>query len=130
MCSASPRAEHKVPERWVSQPELCALPCLPALLGSWHRSGTDRPSSHKRSTGFCSHLFLIYAMALCNFPKAERRLSSLRQESGPRRLIYFSPLLACKNRPKAERGGTPYCKYTHATQTQLMPDIQTLVLLI
>lgn len=98
--------------------------------GAGAARSTDRPGSQKRSTGFCSHLLLIYTMALCNFPKADGRLSSLRQESGPGRLIYFSPLLACENRPKAERGGTPYCKYTHATQTQLMPDFQTLTLLI
>lgn len=98
--------------------------CFPAR---WKDSSARSP---KRSTGFCSHLLLIYAMAPCNFPKADGRFSSFRQESGPRRLIYFGALLACENRPKAERGGTPYCKCTHATQTQLMPDIQMLTLLI
>lgn len=109
--------------------ELRVLPCLPAPVGSrrrWKRS----PARSKRSAGFCSHLLLIYAMALCNFPKADGQFSSSRQESGPRRLVYFGALLACENRPKAERRGTPYCKCTHATQTQLMPDVQTLTLLI
>lgn len=110
--------------------ELRALPCPPAPVGSWRRWKHSPARSPKRSTGFCSHLLLIYSMALCNFPKADGRLSSFRQESGPWRLIYFSALLACENRPKAERGGTPYCKCTHATQTQLMPDVQTLTLLI
>lgn len=130
MCGASPWAESWVPERWVSQTRtLCAsLPAGSAGELAPLEAQTNPP--RKRSTGFCSHLLLIYTMVLCNFPKDDGRLSSLRQESGPRRLIYLSPLLACENRPKAERGGTPYCKYTHATQTQLMPDVQTLTLLI
>lgn len=110
--------------------ELCVLPCLPAPVGSrrhWKHSSAPSP---KRSTGFCSLLLLIYAMALWNFPKADGRFSSFRQESGPWRLIYLGALLACENRPKAERGGTPYCKCIHATQTQLMPDVQMLTLLI
>lgn len=100
---------------------VCASP-LPALCKS-HWLGL-----HKRSARFCSHLLLIYSNALCKFLSAGGRLSSLRQESGPWRLVYLSPLLARENRPKAERGGTPHCHCTQATQTQLMPDVQTLTL--
>lgn len=109
--------------------ELRALPCPCAPVGSWRHWKQSPARSPKRSTGLCSHLLLCYTMALCNFPKADGRFSSFRQESGPRRLIYFGALLACENRPKAERGVTPYCKCTHAIQTQLMPDAQTLTLL-
>lgn len=114
---------------WASSPgvgfpdkSFILFPALPGAGAAW--------TELKRSSGFCSHSLPIYALALCNFPKADGQLGSLRQESGPGRLIYSSLLLACEKRPKAERGGTPYRKYTHATQTQLMPDFQALTLLI
>lgn len=89
--------------------ELRALPCPPAPLGSWRRwkhSSACSPK-RKRSPGFCSHLLLNYAMAPCNFPKAVGQFSSFGRESGPQRFMCFNALLACENRPKAERGVPP-----------------------
>lgn len=116
-----------VTERWVSQMRTL---CRPAPLGSWCGSKHRPTQLTKEEHRVLSSLAPDLHHSPLNFPKADGRLSSLRQESDPGRLIYFSPLLARENRPKAERGGTPYCKYTHATQTQLMPDFQTLTLLI
>lgn len=129
MHRASPRAQSQSRGSGIPR-ELHVLPCLPAPVGSRHHWKHSSAPFTKEKHRVCSHLFLIYAMVLCNFPKADGQFSSFRQESGPRRLTYFSDLLACDNRLKAEKGSTPYCKCTHAAQTQLMPDVQMLTLLI